>query len=170
MVDRDEDFTAYVGARRDALVRAAVLLGCRLPEAEDVTQTALSRCYRSWEQVRRARDTDAYVHRVLINTFTRSRRRLWWGERPTEQLPADVSGTDEAELTAVAHTVRAALARLPVQQRAALVLRFFADLSEHQTAEALRVPPGTVKSRISRGLAALAADTDLTELIGDRSN
>jgi RNA polymerase sigma factor (sigma-70 family) len=65
--------------------------------------------------------------------------------------------------------LRAALQRLSTEQRAVLVLRFLADLSERQVAEVLRIAPGTVKSRTSRGLALLAADTRLTDLPGHRS-
>ena len=61
------EFEEYVAARRAALVRSAVLLGCRQPDAEDVVQTALLRCYRSWRRVQRATQPDAYVYRVLVN-------------------------------------------------------------------------------------------------------
>ena len=167
-MDRDADFGAYVVARREALVRAAVLLGCSTTEAEDVTQTALSQCYRAWDRVRSVNDPDAYVYRVLTNALARSRRRLWWGERPTDPLPVEATRDDEAELTAVAQTVRAALARLSDEQRTVLVLRFFVDLSERQVAEALAIPAGTVKSRAARGLAALAVDPDVIVLTEDR--
>lgn len=61
------DFSEYVVARRTALVRAAVLLGCPQPEAEDIVQTALLRCYRSWRRVVKADQPDAYVYRVWID-------------------------------------------------------------------------------------------------------
>jgi RNA polymerase sigma-70 factor (sigma-E family) len=167
-VDTVEGFAEYVGARRGRLLRSAVLLGCSLNEAEDIVQTTLMQCYASWSRVARAADPDAYVYRVLVNCLAKSRRRRWWQERPTENLP-EGGHHDEAELAAVAQTLRAALQRLSAEQRAVLVLRFLADLSERQVAEVLRIAPGTVKSRTSRGLALLAADARLTDLPGHRS-
>lgn len=156
-MDRDPDFSAYVAARWSGLVRAAVLLGCARPDAEDLVQTALVRCYRAWPRVRRADDPDAYVYRVLLNCLASSRRRRWWGERPTAELPA-VEATDHAELASVRASVVAALAGLGEDQRRVLVLRFWADLTEQQTAEVLGVAVGTVKSRTSRALARLSAE------------
>lgn len=168
-MDRDDGYAAYVTARRPTLVRSAALLGCSREEAEDVTQTALVRCYTSWDKVVGADDPDAYVYRILVNCLAKSRRRRWWGERPTSEPAEPVGCPDPTEAAATATVVRAALGRLSDQQRAVVVLRFFADLSERQTAAALGIPVGTVKSRTSRGLAQLSADSGLTDLLGDRS-
>jgi RNA polymerase sigma-70 factor (sigma-E family) len=160
-VTKDADYSAYVSARWHTLVRAIVLLGVARHEAEDVVQTALERCYRSWRSVSAAADRDAYVYRVVVNTMLTSRKRRWWGERPTAELPepAVVDDVDDvAERSAVSADVLAALARLSPEHRETLVLRFFADLSERQTADALGIPAGTVKSRVSRALAQFAAD------------
>ncbi len=70
LVGRNEDFGEYVASRWPRLVRAAVLLGRSPAEAEDVVQTALMRCLMSWSKVERADDLDAYVHPVLLTTFT----------------------------------------------------------------------------------------------------
>ncbi|CAN5607806.1 SigE family RNA polymerase sigma factor [soil metagenome] len=158
-----DDFATYISARWPALVRSALLLGCSREEAEDVVQTALIRCYRSWDKVTRASDTDAYVYRTLINVLTKSRKRRWWGEEPTAE-PADVERPDTTESLAVRHTVAATLSRMSPEHRAVLVLRFFADLSERQVAEVLGVPPGTVKSRTARALATASRDADLAQL------
>ncbi len=83
---RDEDFSAYMSGRWTTLVRSAVLLGCAQPDAEDVVQTTLARCYTAWSKVSRAGNPDAYVYRMLVNALTDSRRRRWWGERPTDSL------------------------------------------------------------------------------------
>lgn len=152
------DFSEYVVARRTALVRAAVLLGCPQPDAEDVVQTALLRCYRSWRRVVKADQPDAYVYRVLVNTLIDARSRLWNGELPTEQLPDRPAESVDAT-TGLA--VRRALAAMTREHREVLVLRYYADLSERETADVLRIPPGTVKSRTSRALAALAADQNV---------
>jgi RNA polymerase sigma factor (sigma-70 family) len=95
------------------------------------------------------------VYRVLVNALHSSRRRRWWGEVPSAEVPDTAGVDDPAERVAVRADVRAALDTLSPQHREVLVLRFFADLSEHQTAEALGVPRGTVKSRAARALAAL---------------
>jgi RNA polymerase sigma-70 factor (sigma-E family) len=168
-VDRDDRYAAYVTARRPALVRSAVLLGCSREEAEDVTQTALVRCYTSWHKVVRADNPDAYVYRILVNCLAKSRRRRWWGERATAETPEQDARADPADAAATTAVVRSALQRLSEEQRAVIVLRFFADLSERQVADALRIPVGTVKSRSARGLAQLSTDADLAGLLGDRS-
>ena len=158
-----DDFSEYVTARWPTLVRSAVLLGCTPPEAEDLVQTALERCLVKWNRVRAADDRDAYVHRVLINCFHSSRRRLWHGERPFAVLPehADVdptAGIDETD------AVMRALDGLPDDQRTAVVLRYYAHLTELQMATVLGVAAGTVKSRLSRAVKALAQDPHLAEL------
>lgn len=155
------DFSTYVAQRRTRLVRTAVLLGCPRADAEDVVQAALLKCYRSWRKVSRADHPDAYVHRVLVNTLADARRRRWNGELPTEALPDKAAAHDETWASGIA--VRHALARMRPEQREVLVLRFWADLSERDTAAALGVAPGTVKSRISRALAALAPLVEETD-------
>lgn len=143
-------------------MRSAVLLGCTLPEAEDLVQTALERCYVKWAQVERAEHRDAYVTQVLLNCLRQSRRRRWWGERPTADLPHTAQPDTTAEVDSV-DAVRRALDSLNDGQREVIVLRYYAHLTEQHIAEALGIAPGTVKSRLSRGLAALAANTDLAE-------
>lgn len=86
-MSRNEDFGEFVGARWSRLIRSAVLLGCSPAEAEDVVQATLVRCLVHWRKVERADDRDAYVHRVLVNTFISSRRRLWTREQATSVIP-----------------------------------------------------------------------------------
>ena len=115
--------------------------------------------------MQRADDSDAYVYRMLLNCLRDSRRRRWWGERATEDLPEAVAADRSGDID-VADAVHRAMAGLSDAHRQVVVLRIFADLSERQTALALGVEPGTVKSRLSRALARLAADDhvlDLTE-------
>ena len=158
-----DDFSEYVAARWPTLVRSAVLLGCSHPEAEDLVQTALERCLVKWNKVRAADDCDAYVHRVLINSFLSARRRRWHGERPSAVLP-ESSGTDQTAGVDETDAVMRALDRLPTDQRTAVVLRYYAHLTEQQMASVLGVAAGTVKSRLSRAVKALAQDPDLAEL------
>ncbi|TDD59773.1 SigE family RNA polymerase sigma factor [Kribbella antibiotica] len=158
-----DDFTEYVAARWQVLVRSAVLLGCSHAEAEDLVQTVLERCLVKWKRVSAVDDRDAYVHRMLINSFLSARRRRWTGERPAAVLPEQTdhdrtSGVDDADL------MTRALDRLPTDQRTAVVLRYYAHLTEQQMASVLGVAAGTVKSRLSRAVKVLAQDPDLAEL------
>ncbi len=155
-----DEFGEYVAARWPRLVRAAVLLGCTPHEAEDVVQSALTRCLVKWSRVSRADDRDAYVHRILVNTFVDHRRRMWRRELPTEHLP-DHALADGSLAVIDQIGVDRALAGLVEDQRIAVVLRYYLDLSEAQMAAVLGVAPGTVKSRLSRALAALGADANL---------
>ena len=155
-------FEGYVAARWSRLVRSAVLMGVDSHAAEDAVQTALARCYYSWDKVRRADDPDAYVHRILINTLNDGHRRRSARERPTQVMPERVVA-DAAGQFGESRALLDALRALPEVQRHVVVLRYYADLTESQTARALGIPVGTVKSRCSRALAALAVDPHLRD-------
>ncbi|KRA32741.1 MULTISPECIES: SigE family RNA polymerase sigma factor [unclassified Nocardioides] len=157
------EYAAFAGVRWPFLVRSAVLLGCSLHEAEDLAQTTLVRCFVKWRHVERADDPAAYTARILINLHRQAHRRRWRGEVPVDALPeapqqAAPVGVVEAEL------VRKALGVLNPEQREVVVLRIHLQLSERETAQALNVPNGTVKSRLSRALARLAEDPGILEL------
>lgn len=152
------DLAEYAAARRTALYRTAVLLGCPEQDADDLVQMTLTRCLRHWGRVQRAENPDAYVYKVMLNVFRDSRSRRWHGELPTEVIPE--RGAEDPDVAA-ALAVRRAVAALSEEHRAVLVLRFYADLSERETAQVLGLPAGTVKSRTARALAALAADASI---------
>ena len=152
------DLAEYALARRTTLYRTAVLLGCPEQDADDLVQITLTRCVRHWRRIERAENPDAYVYKVMVNAFRDTRARKWHGELPTEVLPD--RGADDPDLAA-ALAVRRAVAQLSEEHRAVLVLRFYADLSERDTAKALGLPAGTVKSRTARALAALAVDASI---------
>ncbi|MBB6629393.1 SigE family RNA polymerase sigma factor [Nocardioides sp. KIGAM211] len=164
---RDAEFSEYVAARWPRLVRSAVLLGCSPVEAEDVVQVALTRCLVSWSRVRRADDRDAYVHRVLINTFTSTRRRHWTREHPVADVP-DRQHVDDTAAYDDADAVSRSLKRLTPEHRTVVVLRYYSHLTERQMATVLGIRPGTVKSRLSRAMRLLADDPQLSDLRGAR--
>jgi RNA polymerase sigma-70 factor (sigma-E family) len=163
-MDRDADFSAYAAARWPALVRSAVFLGCSVDEAEDLVQTTLAKCYAAWRRVERADNRDAYVYRVLLNAQRDSRRRRWWGERPTDLGPDPRVTTDPTLLVAVTDAVERALGDLSRVNREVVVLRYYAELTEQQTADVLGIATGTVKSRLSRALSRLALNPHLADL------
>ena len=154
----DEEFSAYVVARRRALLRSAWLLMGDWHLAEDLVQTALAKAYLKW---RRIDDADAYVRRVLTTTYVTWWRRRWHGEQPTATLP-------DTPIRDADNDVRAqlldALRDLPRRQRAVVVLRYFEDLTEVETAAALGCSVGTVKSQHARALARLRGSADLADL------
>lgn len=164
-MSRNDEFSQYVAARWPRLVRSAVLLGCSPAEAEDVAQATLMRCLVHWRKVERADDRDAYVHRILVNTFTSSRRRHWTREHATAHLP-ETPSIDHSVAIDTADAVLRSLDRLNHDQRTAVVLRYYAHLNEQQMAAVLGVATGTVKSRLSRALKVLAEDPHLAELRG----
>ncbi len=152
------DFAEYAATRRKTLVRSAVLLGCTTDEAEDLVQVTLTKCFVHWRKVASAKRPDAYVYRVLVTALRDERARRWHGETPTATVPDETRlQTDATEGLAV----RRALAALSKEHRDVLVLRFYSDLSERETARALGIPAGTVKSRTARALAALSVDRNI---------
>ena len=156
-------FEEYVAARGQALWRSAWLLTGDAHRAEDLVQTALITCWRRWDRIARDGAVDGYVRRVLVTTYTDWWRRRWTGEVPTEVLPEQASdGAGQVRLE-VRQDVLAALAALPRSQRAVVVLRFYDDLTEVQTADALGISVGTVKSQTARALKALRESSLLKE-------
>ena len=149
-------FDAYVAARGSDLLRTAWLLTGDHQRAEDLVQTALGKVWPHWSRITRAGSGhyDAYVRRVMMTTYFAWWRRRWNGEYPTAVLPerAEPRREDLAELR---QDLLRALAQLPKGQRAVVVLRYFDDLSEAQTAEQLDCSLGTVKSQTARAMAAL---------------
>jgi len=161
-----EQFAAFVHGRGPALQRTAYLLTGDWALAEDLLQTALAKSYLAWGRIRHD-DPEGYVRKVLANTHASWWRRKWRGEAPTEVVP-DGTGYDGSLGSVDDHvTLAAALRRLPPKQRAVIVLRFHEDLTEAQTAKALGVSLGTVKSQTSKALATLRRDPTL--LRGDEA-
>lgn len=160
----EQHFADFVHGRGAALQRTAFLLTGDWGLAEDLLQTALAKSYVAWGRIRH-QDPEAYVRKVLVNTYATWWRRKWRGESPTEVLPegapADTwSDVDERLRLA------AALDRLPRRQRAVVVLRFHEDLTEAEVARALGCSVGTVKSQAAKALAKLRLDPSLQPMSG----
>jgi RNA polymerase sigma factor (sigma-70 family) len=103
---------------------------------------------------------------MLVNTQNTSRRRRWWAEHASAEVPEGTDPRDDFDHADLTESMRSALARLTFDSRAVVVLRFYADLSERETADVLGIPVGTVKSRLSRAIVQLAADPHLSDLPG----
>jgi RNA polymerase sigma-70 factor (sigma-E family) len=153
----DERFAAYVRARGHHHLRVAVLLTGDWHTAEDLVQASLAKLYRAWPRLDTATDPDAYLRRIMINTHRSWWRTRWRRETPAADLPDEAAGAgaDLADRHAAGDQVRRALASLPRQQRAVLVLRYFEDLPEAEVARLLGCSAGTVKTHAHRGLRAL---------------
>jgi RNA polymerase sigma-70 factor (sigma-E family) len=151
-------FDEFVAARSSRLLRTAYLLTRDAGRAEDLLQTALTKAWFAWSRL--DGDPEAYVRKVLVNTYASWWRRKWNGESPTEELPESPQA-GHADTTSVSHDMWVAVGRLPRRQRAVVVLRYFEDLSEADTANILECSVGTVKSQASKALAKLRIDPAL---------
>ncbi len=153
----------FIGRSSRPLLRSAWLLTGNWASAEDLVQTALLQSWRHWDAIK-SETPEFYVRRVMMNTFLNGQRRRWNRERPVSQLP-DRPGSDDVSAAELRHVIWSALSGLPARQRAVIVLRYFNDLSEAQTAQVLECSVGTVKSQASRALAKLRSEPELQSLL-----
>jgi RNA polymerase sigma-70 factor (sigma-E family) len=156
----DPGFSDYVTARSGSLLRTAYLLTGNAADAEDLLQAALAKTYLAWDRIEDRGALDGYVRRAMVNTHI-----SWWRHRrveeyPTDEIP-DQAVADHAALSELQDTLRRAIDRLPQRMRAAVVLRYYEDMTEAEVAAALGVSLGTVKSTISRAVAKLRIDAEL---------
>jgi RNA polymerase sigma-70 factor (sigma-E family) len=156
----DADFREFVTSRGRALLRTAYLLTGNLADAEDLVQSALAKTYQAWNRIEDRGALDGYVRRAIVNTHISWWRRRRVDEFPTDEIP-DQPVVDPSGDTDLRDTVRRAIDRLPHRMRAAVMLRFYEDMTEAEVAEVLGVSQGTVKSTVSRAVAKLRADADL---------
>jgi RNA polymerase sigma-70 factor (sigma-E family) len=157
-------FSSFVRARGPGLLRTARSLTANPSDAEDLLQTALTKTYVAWERIEDHRALDGYVRRALVNTRTSQWRKRKVDEFACDELPEQETAPapDPAEQQSLHDAMWRAVLRLPDRQRAMVVLRYYEDLSEAQTAEVLGVSIGTVKSAVSRALGKLREDPELT--------
>lgn len=156
----DDEFADAVGQYHQALARFAYMLCGNASQAEDAVAEAYARVWRRWKKGR-IDNLFGYLRRTVANeVYGRHRRRLL--ERREEQRPPDRTPDGQFETQVGDHdALWTALARLSPPLRVVVVLRIVEDMSEAETAAMLDLPPGTVKSRLSRGLAALRAEVDV---------
>ena len=151
-------FEEYAVASWATLYRSAYLLAGNHADAEDLAQQTLIKVHSAWSKVSASDSMNAYVRRILTNTFLSSRRPL---RRRRELLTDEIADWSGAATTAGTSDERLTLwphvKQLPPQQRAVIVLRYFEDLSEGEIAEALGCSRGTVKSTAHRALRSLKA-------------
>ena len=157
-MDREdaEDFRHFMATRSAALLRTAYLLTGDRGLAEDLVQNTMTKAYRHWGMVRRSGVPEAYVRRILVNERNSHWRRDRFRAREVVGEIPDRQGRDEAQAYADRDELWQALRAMPPRTRAVLVLRYWEDLSEAQTADLLGCTVGTVKSQASRGLRKLA--------------
>jgi RNA polymerase sigma-70 factor (sigma-E family) len=168
--DAEASFEDFVRARSSGLLRTALLLaGQNRAEAEDLLQFALERAYRHWPRICRSEEPERYVRRILANASADRWRRI--SRRAEQRLPASYADTAVPDCTAeIAERdlLLRALAALPPGQRAVLVLRYFDDLTEAETAQMLGCSVGTVKSQAARALNRLRGAVGQTADNGQR--
>ena len=151
----DAGFRSFVEANGATLLHAARLLTGDHHRGEDLVQTALTKMYLKWGRI------DAplpYARKALVTAHIDQSRRKWWGERPTEILPEQSAPDSDSGTSDTRDELRRMLAGLEPRERAVVVLRYYCDLSEQDTAATLGIPVGTVKSSCSRALARLRVE------------
>ena len=155
--DAEAQFSEYVAARQRALLRTAYLLTSDVHAAEDLVQTALAKAYLSWGKLRDPQAADGYVRKIMVNENTSLWRRAWRRNEHSTDTPPEPAGghRDETDRFATRDAMWDLVQTLPPRQRAAVVLRFYEDMSEADTARVLGCSIGTVKSQTSRAVATL---------------
>ena len=149
-----------VAARSAARDRSAYLRVGERGLAHDLRQEALTKTYVAWPRLRDPCKAEAYTRKAITTTaISWYRRKAWSSERPSDDLP-ETHSAGHAEAVEQREWLWAALQQLPPRQRAAIVLRYYEDLTEAQTAEAMGCAVGTVKSQVHTGLATLRATLD----------
>jgi RNA polymerase sigma-70 factor (sigma-E family) len=151
-VECPAEFTEFAAAELTRLRRTAFLLCGDWHAAEDLTQVALTKTLLAWRRISKRENAHAYAHRTLVNAYLDQRRLRSSGEIASATLPELPVPATTAELRIV---LLDALAELPAQARAVVVLRYWEDLSIEQVASTLRCSTGNVKSQSARALSKL---------------
>jgi len=163
----DDEFAEFAAGALPSLLRFAHVLTGDPSAAEDLVQTSLGRCLRAW-RLRQIDDPQAFVRKIMVNRYATWHRRHSRRETivayPPDSITDDMSGrVDERD------AISRALLSLPPRQRAVIVLRYYADLSEQEIAAVMGIAPGTVKSQASRAVRRLAVVLASPNLTGQES-
>jgi RNA polymerase sigma-70 factor (sigma-E family) len=155
VTDQDEDFSSFVIAVWPRLFRTAYALTRNKDDAEDLVQSALVKGYSSWDRICRADAPEAYMRRLLVNHFLSWQRRIRRRRPLLHTDPVyehhDIGTTAVDERLAMVDAIK----RLPLRQRAVVVLRYYEGLTEKEIADLMQVAPGTVKSQCNAAIARL---------------
>lgn len=160
-----DEFAAFVAGQQTALLRFAVVLCGDRHLAEELVADVLAKAFERWPDVAASDHRNAYVRRMLANHYV-SWQRKWGRQRPHADELLDSPVPDRAHERAERDALVEGLRRLPRKQRAVLVLHFYEGLSAEEIAGTLGCRPGTVRSHLSRGLAALRIDYTRQEASG----
>lgn len=156
--DADDAVTELYAAHYASLVRLSTLLLRDVGAAEEVVQDAFVAMHGAWRRIREEEKGLAYLRRTVVNRSRSVLRRRVVADRHAPTPGPDAPSAEYGALARIeSDQVLACLRTLPPRQREALVLRYYADLSEAQIAETMRVSRGSVKTHTSRGIAALRA-------------
>jgi RNA polymerase sigma-70 factor (sigma-E family) len=149
----EEDFDLFVAARSVPLYRTALLM-CAGDSgtAADAVQTTMVEIWRRWPRVQAMERSDAYAKRVLVTSILRDQRRRPANLTVVAELPDQAAAAADLPTR---HDLWSIVRELPRMQRAVVVLRYYEDLTEAQTADALGIGIGTVKSHCSRALETM---------------
>lgn len=164
----EQDFHEFVVAASADLARLARLICADPQTSEDLVQSTLLKTWSAWPRVQRADNPYAYVRRVMVNSASKAHRRRWRGEVPTTALP-EMAGPDRTTTVDDRTVLVQAVRQLPPRQRAAIVLRYFADLGDQDIAQTLGCSVATVRSQISRALATLRVSS-MDDLMSSRES
>lgn len=152
---RRAEFAEFASARSTALHRAAYLMVGDVSLAQDLVQEALIKTYVAWPRLRDKANAEAYARKAITTTaLSWFRRKGWSHERVSDTLPERPTG-GHADEVARSTWLWQCLLQLPLRQRIVVVLRYYEDLTEAQTAEVMGCAVGTVKSQTHAALAKL---------------
>lgn len=152
------DFDEFAGRYVGDLIRLGMAMTGSQSDAEDFAQAALERIFSQWGKVESAENSWAYARRVAVNAFLASRRRPQVREVLGSASSRSEPASDPIDATWGDGSLDAAISRLPKQQRAAVVLRYFEDLDARGVAEVLGVEPATVRGYLTRALATIRSE------------
>jgi RNA polymerase sigma-70 factor (sigma-E family) len=153
--ERVSGFAELVEARSTALLRLAYAVVGDHQLAQDLLQEALVKVYVAWPRLRDVSGAEAYARRTIVTTAISWRRRRSFHEAPVEVVPDAEGDADQGDRLATHDVLWQQVRGLPPRQRTALVLRYYEDLSEAETAELMGCSTGTVKSQLSAALGKL---------------